>query len=108
MISNKLFQHICTLDEQTCNHLVNTLNSKIDNIVITSFPLDQSFAGGYLKASNLVIKLLLSDSNTKKDVLKQINEIDLSEYLHYSCKSSFNRGFNKAINQLNLEIQNCN
>lgn len=106
MISNELYQSICILDNDTCKGIANTLKSNLNNIILTGFELDESFANGYVKASNLVIELLLSDSNSKKDTLKQINEIDLSEYMHYSCKSSFNRGFNDAINQLNLEIEN--
>ncbi len=108
MISNELYQSICILDNDTCKDIANTLKSNSNNLVITGFLPDQSFANGYLKATNLIIKLLLSDSNDKEGTLKQINETDLSEYLHHSCKSSFNRGFTQVINQLNLEIKNCN
>ena len=108
IISNELFQSLCIIDNDICKGIAHTLKSNLNSLVLTGFPLDESFADGYLKASNLVIKLLLRDSNCKEGTLKQINEIDQSEYLHHSCKSSFNRGFTQAINKLRLEIENIN
>ena len=108
IISNELFQSLCIIDNDTAKHIATTFKSKTNEMISTGYILEEAFNDGYLKGSDLVIKLLLSDTNTKEDTLKQINGMDLSEYLHYSCKSNFNRGFTQAINQLNLEIENIN
>lgn len=108
MISSELYQSICILDDDTCQYIANILKSKTNEVIFTGFPLSDSFNNGYLKASNLIIKLLLSDRDTKEDALKQINEMDLSYYQYNSCKSCFNDGFIRAINQLNLEMKNYN
>ena len=108
MISNKLFQYICTLDQQACKQLANTLNSKLDDVLLTGFPLSDSSANGYSKAIHLIRKLLLCDIDSREGILNEINELDLSYYQYNSCKSCFNDGFMRAVNQLGIEIENYN
>lgn len=108
IISNELFQSVCILNNDTSKYIATILKSKLDDIIFTGFPLSDSFNNGYLKGTSLLVKLLLSDIDSKEDILKQINTLDLSYYLHNSCKSCFNNGFIQAINQFNLEMKNYN
>nr|WP_302419297.1 hypothetical protein [uncultured Romboutsia sp.] len=105
IISSELFQSVCILDNNTSKCIATTLKSKLNDIIFTGFPLSDSFSNGYLKGINLLIKLLLSDLDSKEDILNQINTLDLSFYLYNSCKSCFNNGFMQAINQFNLEMK---
>lgn len=106
IISNELFQTVCNIDNDVSKHIATTLKSKINEIVFTGFPLSDSFSNGYLKGTDLLIKLLLCDIESKEDILKQINAVDLSYHLHHSCKSCFSNGFNQAVNRFNLEMNN--
>lgn len=108
IISNEVFKSICVLDDNTCKDIAITLNSRLNNVLLTGFPLSDSFASGYSKAINLMVNLLLCNIDLKEDVLKQINTFDLSYYQYNSCKSCFNDGFIHAINQFKLDIENYN
>nr|WP_302416646.1 hypothetical protein [uncultured Romboutsia sp.] len=106
IICDELFQSVCMLDDYTSRCIATTLKSKLNNIIFTGFPLSDSFVSGYSKGIDLLVKLLLYNFDSKEDILKQINTLDLSYYLHNSCKSCFNDGFIRAINQFNLEMEN--
>lgn len=108
IISNDVFNAICILDDDICKGIAVALNSKLNNVLLTGFPLSDSFANGYSKATNLVVNLLLCNIDSKEEILKQINKVDLSYYKYNSCKSCFSEGFIHAINQFNLEMENYN
>ncbi|SCH73800.1 Uncharacterised protein [uncultured Clostridium sp.] len=106
IIGNDLLNLILEIDNSSSSSIANIFKSKLDNIVLTGFPLSDSFAYGYLKCGKLVIKLLEDNTESKKSIIKYINELNLSSYNNYSCNSCFNNGFIQCINQLQIELSN--
>lgn len=105
IISNELFQAICDLDAYESRRIAFILKTKLGDIILTGFPLSDSFVIGYCKGINLIIKLLICNPNAKDYLFKRINSLDLNYYLKNSCKSCFNDGFIQAFNNLNKEIE---
>lgn len=104
IIGNDLLNVILEIDNSSSNSIANIFKSKLDNVILTGFPLSDSFAYGYLKCGKLVIKLLEDNTESKKSIIKYINELNLYSYNNYSCSSCFNKGFLQGINQLKIEL----
>ena len=106
MISNELFQFMCSLDESTSEQIADSLRAKANNTFVTGYLLSDAHAIGYTKGISMVNKLLTSSEGSRKNILKEINNIDLTNYMHNSCKSCWNSGFKEAINHFSIEVEN--
>ena len=108
LISNDLFESVCMIDNVTSKDIANELRLNLKDLVYTGHMLSDSLNNGYLKATELIIKLLLADVDSKKNILNQINTYKLSYHLNYSCKSCFKDRFIQAINKFKIEVENYN
>lgn len=107
MISNELYQCMCSLDANTSEQIADNLRTRANNVVVTGYLLSDAYAIGYSKGIRMAHKLITSNGSSKQNTLKEINNIDLTNYMHNSCKSCWNSGFKQAINHFSVEIEEC-
>ena len=104
-ICNDLSKTILEMDVNAANIVANIFRNELDNMVLTGYPLSDSYVYGYSKCVKLILKMLLGNEESKKDTIKHINGLDLRCYDVCSCKSCFNKGFLQGIYQFKIQLR---
>lgn len=97
LINNDLSIKILQMDSNSANHIASVFRTELYDFVLTGYPLADSFVYGYVRCVNLIFEALSDNIDLRENAIREINTIDLHSYYNYSCKSKFNAGFSKGI-----------